>query len=130
VIDLVLELEDWLWLLIWPIGVLVGFYLVGRRLPVRYALAIFGVGSAILAFLAHREYQSQVDYCKGSPEVEGGGDKFSCLEPQHWFAFALALLVLLLGELGLAILLAGGLVRWQKQRRLDASHRDFVDASN
>jgi hypothetical protein len=116
--DLVLELEGWLWLLALPVAVLVGFYLMGRALPIRLAMAIFGVGTAILAFLAYRLYQSQVDYCNGSPEVEAGGDNLSCLEPQHWFAFGLALLVLLAAELGLVTMVAGGLVRWQKQRPL------------
>jgi hypothetical protein len=99
------------------VAVLVGFYLVGRALPIRLAMAIFVVGTATLAFLAYRLYQSQVDYCKDSPEVAAGGDKFSCLEPQHWFANALALSFFLLIELGLAILLAAGLVHWWKQRR-------------
>lgn len=118
-IDLVLELEGWLWLLSLPVAVLVGFFLLGKALPLRLAMPIVGVGTAILAFLAYRLYQSQVDYCKDSPEVSAGGDKFSCLEPQHWFANALAVSFLLLMELGLAILLAGGLVRWQKQRRIN-----------
>jgi hypothetical protein len=120
VIDLVLDLldlQEWLWLLIFPVAVLVGFFLLGHALPMRLAMAVFGVGTAILAFLAYRLYQSQVDYCKDSPEVSAGGDKFSCLEPQHWFANALAVSFLLLMELGLAILLAGGSVRWWKQRR-------------
>jgi hypothetical protein len=120
VLDLVrelLEVETWLWLLIWPFAVLVGAYLLGRRaLPVRLALAIFGVGTVLLAFVAYREYGSLVDYCSDSPEVAAGGDKFSCLEPQHWFAIQLELLVLVLAELVLATLVVGGLVRWQKQR--------------
>jgi hypothetical protein len=115
VIDLPLELE----VFVWPVAVVVaGAYLAGRALPLRLVMAIFGVGTAIIAFLAYRLYQSQVDYCKGSPEVSAGGDKFSCLEPQHWFANTLALSFLLLIELGLAIILAVGLVHWQKQRRL------------
>jgi hypothetical protein len=83
----------------------------------RFAIAIFGIGTPVLALLAYRLYQSQVDYCKDSYEVSVGGDKFSCLEPQHWFANALAASFLLLMELGLAILLAGGFVRWLKERR-------------
>jgi hypothetical protein len=117
VIDLVQELENWLALLSLPVAVVVGFYLLGRALPIRLAVPIFGVGTATLAYLAYRLYQSQVDYCKDSPEVSAGGDTFSCLEPQHWFANALAVSFLLLMELGLAILVAGGLVRWLKQRR-------------
>ena len=117
-IDLPLELE----VLVWPVAVVVvGSYLVGRALPIRLGMAIFGVGTAITVFLAYRLYQSQVDYCRGSPEVAAGGDKFSCLEPQHWFADALALSFLLLIELGLAIIPAVGLVHWRKQRRLQAS---------
>ena len=117
--DLALELEGWLWLLSLPVAVLVGSFLLGKALPFRLALPIFGVVTAILAFLAYRLYQSQVSYCEDSPEVSAGGDKFSCLEPQHWFANALAVSFLLLMELGLTMLLAGGLVRWQKQRRID-----------
>jgi hypothetical protein len=122
VIDLVLELENQLELLLTLLGfmgaVLIGFYLLGRALPIRVAVPIFGVGTAILTFLAYRRYQSLVDYCRGSPEVEAGGDKLSCLEPYNWFAIQFELLVLLLAELGLAIVLVVGLVRWQKQRRL------------
>jgi hypothetical protein len=119
VIDLVLELEGWLWLLSLPVAVLVGSFLLGKALPIRLAVPIFVVGTVVLAFLAYRLYQSQVDYCKDSPEVSAGGDKFSCLEPQHWFANALAGSFLLLMELGLTTLLTGGLVRWQKQRRIN-----------
>lgn len=104
------------------IAVLVGFYLVGHALPIRLASAIFTAGTAILAFLAYRWYESHVEYCRGSPEVERGGDQLSCLEPQHWFAFDLALLVLLIVELGLAILLASSLVRWKNQRRPNPSY--------
>jgi hypothetical protein len=117
VIDLLLELENWLWLPTMAVAVLVGFFLLGKALPIRLAVPTFGVGTAILAILAYRLYQSQVDYCKDSFEVRAGGDKFSCLEPQHWFANALAVSFLLLMELGLAIILAGALFRWQKQRR-------------
>lgn len=117
-IDLVQELEFWFWPLSFAVAVLVGFFLLGKALPIRLAVPIFGVGTAILATLAYRLYQSQVDYCKDSPEVSAGGDKFSCLEPQHWFANALAVSFLLLIGLGLTTMVAGGLVRWQKQRRL------------
>jgi hypothetical protein len=105
--------------LLWIVGgVLIGFFFLGRALPVRIVVLIFCAGNAIVGFLAYRGYQSSVDYCIGSPEVRAGGDELSCLEPQHWFAIGLAFLVLLLAELGLATMLAGGLVRWQKQRRL------------
>lgn len=124
-IDRVLELENQLELLLTLLGfmgaVLIGFYLLGRALPLRLAVPIFGVGTALLTFLAYRRYQSLVDYCRDSPEVEAGGDKLSCLEPGNWFAIQFELLVLLIAELGLATLVAGGLVRWQKQRRLNAS---------
>jgi hypothetical protein len=119
--DFAQELEFWIWLLVWPLAVLVGFYLLGRLIPIRLAVPIFGVGTGVLAYLAYRLYQSQVEYCKDSFEVTAGGDKFSCLEPQHWFANALAVSFLLLMELGLATLVAGGLVRWLKQRRLKPS---------
>jgi hypothetical protein len=105
--------------LLWIVaGVLIGFYLLGRALQIRLAVSIFCAGTAIVGFLAYRGYQSSVDYCIGSPEVRAGGDELSCLEPQHWFAVGFAFLVLLLAQLGLATMLAGGLVRWQKQRRL------------
>jgi len=112
------ELEGWVWLLSLPVAVLVGFYLLGHRLPVRLAMPIFSTGTAVIVFLAYRLYESQVDYCNDSPQVSAGGDKFSCLEPQHWFANALAASFLLLIELGLTVFLAGAAVRWQKQRRL------------
>jgi hypothetical protein len=117
VADLVEELGFWLWLISFSVAVLVGFYVLGRVLPIRLAVPVFGVGTGVLAYLAYRLYQSQVDYCKDSFEVAEGGDKFSCLEPQHWFANAIAVSFLLLMELGLAVLVVGGLVRWQKQRR-------------
>jgi hypothetical protein len=121
VIDQVFELENQVELLLTLVGfvgaVLIGSYLLGRHaLPVRIALAIFGAGSAVLAFLTYRRYQSLVDYCSDSPEVASGGDNLSCLEPYNWFAIQIELLVLLVAELGLAVLAVGGLVRWQKQR--------------
>jgi hypothetical protein len=123
VIDQALELqnqlENLLALLVPAGAVLVGFYVLGRHaLPVRIALVIFAIGSALLAFLTYRRYQSLVDYCSDSPEVASGGDKLSCLEPGNWFAIQLELLVLLVAELGLAVLVVGGLIRWQKQRPL------------
>ena len=65
-IDQALELENQFELLLAvlvPAGaVLLGFYVLGRHaLPVRLALAIFGAGSALLAFLTYRRYQSLVD---------------------------------------------------------------------
>jgi hypothetical protein len=125
VIDFLLELHDSLeWLAFvgaLVAGVLVGFYLLGRAVPIRFAIAIFGFGTGIIALLAYRGYQSTVDYCKGSYEVSVGGDKFSCLEPQHWFANMLAASFLLLAELGLTSMLAVGVLRWHRQRRLAAS---------
>jgi hypothetical protein len=106
VIDQALELNNQFELLLAvlvPAGaVLVGFYVLGRHaLQVRIALAIFAIGSTLLAFLTYRRYQSLVDYCSDSPEVASGGDKLSCLEPGNWFAIQLELLVLLVAELGL-----------------------------
>jgi hypothetical protein len=132
VIDLYGELEAWLSLLgllsaVLATPVLAGFFL-GRALPTPVATAIFGVGTAILAFLAYRMYQSLVAYCNDSPEVAAGGDKLSCLEPYNWFAIQLEVLVLLSIELGLATILVVGVVHWRKQRRLKPS-RDFVKPS-
>jgi hypothetical protein len=123
VVDQVLELKNQLELLLtllsFVAAVLIGSFLLGRHaLPVRVALAIFGAGSALLALLTYRRYQSLVDYCSDSPEVASGGDKLSCPEPGTWFAINLELLVLLVAELGLAVLVLGGLVRWQKLRPL------------
>ena len=120
-IDQALELENQVELLLTLVGfvgaVLIGSFLLGRHaLPVRIALAVFGAGTVLLAFVAYREYQSLVEYCSDSPEVAAGGDKLSCLEPYNWFAIQLEVLVLLVAELGLATLVLGGLVRWQKQR--------------
>lgn len=121
-IDRLLELQGWLdWLVLLGAlvgGPLIGGYLLGRALPIRFATAIFVAGTAIIALLAYRSYQGHVDYCEGSPEVEAGGDKFSCLEPQHWFAFQLELLVLLLAQLGLAVMLVASFAHRRKQRRL------------
>ena len=118
-IDPVPVVAGWLELLIMPVAVLVGFYVIGRHaLPTRFAMAVFGIGTPVLAFLAYRLYQSEVNACKDSPEVAAGGDKYSCLEPGNLFANALAALFLVVMELGLAAMLAGGLVRWLKQRRL------------
>jgi hypothetical protein len=120
-IDRLLELENQLELLLTLLGfigaVLIGFYLVGRALPIRLAVPIFGVGTAMLMLLAYGRYRSLVDYCRDSPEVEAGGDKLSCLEPYNWFAIQFELLVLLLAQVGLAILLVAGFLRWWKQRR-------------
>ena len=98
-------------------AVLVGFYFLGHALPMRFAIAVFGVGTALLAFLAYRLYQSEVNACKDSPEVAAGGDKYSCLEPGNLFANALAALFLVFVELCLATMVAGGLVHWWKERR-------------
>jgi hypothetical protein len=131
VIDLLLELEAWLgWLafLIWVVGgVLLASYFGGRALPIRLAVAIFGVGTAVLAVLAYRLVQSQVEYCRDSPEVAAGGDRFSCLEPGNWFALNLAFAFFALVELGLVVMLAFGLFEWNKRRR--AHTRVFREAS-
>jgi len=118
-IDLVPVVPEWLWLLVLPVAVLVGFYVIGRHaLPTSFAMAVFGIGTPVLAFLAYRLYQSEVNACKDSPEVAAGGDKYSCLEPGNLFANALAALFLVIMELGLAAMAAGGLVHWWKERRI------------
>jgi hypothetical protein len=121
VIDFVWELEAWLSLLsvlfaVLATPVVAGFFL-GRALPIPIGTAIFGVGTAILALLAYREYQYHVDYCRDSPEVRAGGDELSCLEPYNWFAIHLEALVFLAAELGLATILVGGVVRWRNSNR-------------
>jgi hypothetical protein len=66
----------------------------------RVALGLFMAGTAGLVFLSYLEYQRVIDYCADSPEVEAGGDKFSCLEPYHWLAeagFALGGLIVVIG---------------------------------
>jgi hypothetical protein len=113
------EIENWVEFLSLPVAVLVGFYLLGHALPMRFATAIFGIGTAVLAFLGYRFHQSEVDACKDSPEVAVGGDKYSCLDAGNRFANTLAVSFLLLMELGLVILLLAGFFRWQKQRRLE-----------
>jgi len=80
----------------------------------RISLASFVAGTASLAFLVHREYRSLSTYCEDSPEVSAGGDRFSCLEPYHWFAiegFAAFAIVL---ELGLVVLVVVAFVRRRK----------------
>ena len=114
------EGEFWLFVISLVAGVVVGFFLLGRALPMRADVLIFAAGSATLAFLGYRLYQSEVGACKDSPEVADGGDKLSCLEPGNLFANALAAAFLLLIELGLASLVVGGFVRWRGQRRLRA----------
>ena len=78
---------------------------------VRLALAIFAVGTAAVAYAALRLYRSMVEYCDGSPEVAAGGDRLSCLEPQHWFADAVAFGVLALLELALVVVVGAAVVR-------------------
>jgi hypothetical protein len=84
---------------------------------VRLALAIFGAGTTILAFLAYRWYQFHVDYCEDSPEVSAGGDALSCLEPQHWFALQAVLAVLLLLEIALAVVVGAAVVHRRRNLR-------------
>ena len=94
----------------------VGGWLVGRAIPTRFAIAIFCVGTPIIAFLAYRWYQSQVDYCKEIGD-SGSGDKLSCLDAGNTAAYNAGNFGLLLAELGLATILTVSLVRWWKQRR-------------
>jgi len=109
-----------LWLLVFPFAILFGFYAIGRHaeLPTRLSMAAFGIGTLVLAFLAYRLHQSEVNACKDSIEVANGGDKYSCLEPGNLFANALAELFLVVMELGLAAMAAGGLIHWWKERRV------------
>ena len=90
-------------------------WFVGRAIPTRFAIAIFCVGTPIIAFLAYRWYQSQVDYCKDFP-IENG-DKLSCLDAGNVAAYNAGNFALLLAELGLATVLAVALVRWWMQQR-------------
>ena len=101
-------------------SVLVGSYFAGRALPLRLVLPIFALGTALLAFLAYRWYQSHVDSCKDSPEVAAGGDALSCLEPGNWAAFNAAYAALLLAELGLAVFLTAGFVHRRRPQRRSA----------
>jgi hypothetical protein len=120
------EGEFWLFVISLVASVVVGFFLLGRALPMRADVVIFAAGTATLVFLGYRLYQSEVDACKDSIEVANGGDKFSCLEPGNLFADALAAAFLLLIELGLASLVVGGFVRWQEQRRLRSGQSQVV----
>jgi hypothetical protein len=95
-----------------------------RLMPsIRLASAILVVGNAILAFFAYREYQSLLDYCEGSPEVVAGGDRFSCLEPQHWFTVGFGLLVALLLEVALLVVVGVAVVHWRSTRYPNATVR-------
>jgi hypothetical protein len=85
---------------------------------IRLAVAIFVVGNAILAFFAYRGYASLRDYCEGSPEVTAGGDRFSCLEPPHWFAINMALLALLLLEIALVVVVGAAVVHSRRRGRV------------
>jgi hypothetical protein len=92
-----------------------------RRMPsIRLSLAIFFVGSAILAFLAYRGYRYHVDYCEGSPEVAAGGDSLSCLEPQHWSAALVMLSVVVLLEIALVVVV-GAAVVYRRSRQVPPS---------
>jgi hypothetical protein len=101
---------------------LTGDYSNAPKLPrmpsVRLALAIFAGGTVVLAFLAYRLYESMVEYCEGSPEVAAGGDRFSCLEPQHWFADAVFFGLLALLELALVVVVGAAVVHARGKARL------------
>jgi hypothetical protein len=84
---------------LWVVGVvLAGGYLAGRALRIHLVIAIFLIGSAYIAYLAYREIRH--------PD----------------FAHYLVLSFLLLIELGLTVMLATGLVRRWKGRRLERDH--------
>jgi hypothetical protein len=89
-----------------------------RSVPsIRCAVVIFVAANAFLAWFVHREYRSLVEYCKDSPEVQQGGDRFSCLEPPNWFAINVALLFLLLLEIALVTVVGAAVVHsWGKRR--------------
>jgi hypothetical protein len=112
------EIDFFLFVISVVATVVVVFFLLGRALPMRVDAVIFAAGTATLVFLAYRLHQSEVNACKDSIEVANGGDKYSCLEPGNLFADAIAGAFLLLMQLGLAGLVAGGIVRWRTQRRL------------
>ena len=82
---------------------------------VRLALAIFAVGSTVLAAVAFWAYRSALDYCKGSYEVRSGGDGLSCLEPQHWFTINVGILGVLLLELALVVVVGAAVVHARRK---------------
>jgi hypothetical protein len=84
---------------------------------VRLALAILAGGTAFLSHFAYRLYQSMVNYCEGSPEVAAGGDKLSCLEPQHWFANSAIFGVLVLLEVALVVVVGAAVVHSRSTSR-------------
>jgi hypothetical protein len=105
-----------LWLLVFPLAVLVGFYAIGRHagLPPLFSVAVFGIGTAVVAVLAYRLHQSeQIPNC-------GASDAYPCLDAGNRFANTLAEAFLVVTEFGLAALAAGGLVYWWKERRTTA----------
>ena len=83
---------------------------------IRLASAILVVGNTVLAFFAEREYQSLIDYCAGSYEVAATGDRFSCLEPQHWFAVSALFLFGLVLEIALVVVMGAAVVHWWSRR--------------
>ena len=74
----------------------------------------------MLAFFAYRAYSSLIDYCEGSPEVIAGGDRFSCLEPPHWFSIQLGLLLALFVEIAVLVVMGAAVIHWRRRRRLKA----------
>jgi hypothetical protein len=86
---------------------------------VRLTLAIFAAGNALLGFAVYHEYRSLASYCDGSPEVAAGGDKFSCLEPQHWFSIEFEAFVLLILWIASAVTLGAAIVHDRNPDRLD-----------
>lgn len=76
---------------------------------VRLASSLLIAGTAVLSFLALKEYRRLVDYCEGSPEVIAGGDRLSCLEPQHWFAETAIASALILLEISLFVVLGAAI---------------------
>ena len=77
---------------------------------VRLAVVLFVAVNTVLAFLAYRYYLSLLDYCEEYPDRKLGSSGLDCLEPSHWFAINLMLLVCLIVEIGLAVVVGAAFV--------------------
>ena len=81
---------------------------------------MFVAGAVGLVLLGYLEYRRLIDYCEGSPEVEAGGDRFSCLEPYNWMAEAGSVLGGVIVLIGLGILVVVAFGRDRRDRTLDS----------